>query len=71
MSKNIKTLIYTLAFLSILTANIYLPAMPILQHIFSTTKASMSLTISFYMLGLAIGIRYMVHYLITSKHQRF
>ncbi|QEO57794.1 MULTISPECIES: MFS transporter [Francisella] len=56
MSKNIKTLIYTLAFLSILTANIYLPAMPILQHIFSTTKASMSLTISFYMLGLAIGI---------------
>lgn len=56
MSKNIKVLTYTLAFLSILTANVYLPAMPVLQHVFATTKASMGLTVSFYMLGLAIGI---------------
>ncbi|MED7787858.1 MFS transporter [Francisella sp. 19X1-34] len=56
MSKNIRVLTYTLAFLSILTANVYLPAMPVLQHAFATTKASMGLTVSFYMLGLAIGI---------------
>ncbi|AXA34603.1 MFS transporter [Francisella adeliensis] len=56
MNIKIKTLIYTLAFLSILTANIYLPAIPVLQHVFITTKSSMGLTISFYMLGLAIGI---------------
>lgn len=56
MNAKIKILIYTLAFLSILTANIYLPAMPVLQHIFETTKSTMGLTVSFYMLGLAIGI---------------
>lgn len=56
MNIKIKTLIYILAFLSILTANIYLPAIPVLQHVFITTKSSMGLTISFYMLGLAIGI---------------
>ncbi|WP_119342846.1 MFS transporter [Facilibium subflavum] len=52
----IKLLIYLLALLSILSVNIYLPAMPVLQSILHTSKANIGLTISFYMLGLAIGI---------------
>ena len=51
-----KILVYLLALLSILTVNVYLPAMPMLQHVFSATNSNMSLTVSFYMLGLAIGI---------------
>ncbi|MED7789231.1 MFS transporter [Francisella sp. 19X1-34] len=39
-----------------LTVNIYLPAIPALQASFMTTKAYMGMTISLYMLGLAIGI---------------
>ncbi|GGF86740.1 MULTISPECIES: MFS transporter [Cysteiniphilum] len=56
MNTRIKLLIYLLALLSILTVNIYIPAIPTLQHTFATTKAHISLTVSFYMLGLAIGI---------------
>ncbi|WP_440683841.1 MFS transporter [Cysteiniphilum halobium] len=56
MSIRIKLLIYLLALLSILTVNIYIPAIPTLQQVFATTKAHISLTVSFYMLGLAIGI---------------
>ncbi|WP_440617122.1 MFS transporter [Cysteiniphilum sp. 6C5] len=56
MNTRIKSLIYLLALLSILTVNIYVPAIPTLQQTFATTKAHISLTVSFYMLGLAIGI---------------
>lgn len=56
MQKQVKILIYLLALLSILTVNIYLPAIPYLQTAFMTTKAYMGMTISLYMLGLAIGI---------------
>ncbi|WP_440994420.1 MFS transporter [Cysteiniphilum litorale] len=56
MNTRIKLLIYLLALLSILTVNIYIPAIPTLQQTFATTKAHISLTVSFYMLGLAIGI---------------
>lgn len=56
MQKKAKLLIYLLALLSILTVNIYLPAIPSLQATFMTTKAYMGMTISLYMLGLAIGI---------------
>ncbi|MBK2124189.1 MFS transporter [Fangia hongkongensis] len=52
----IRYLIYLLALLSILTVNIYLPAMPILQHLFHAAKSEIALTVGFYMLGLAIGI---------------
>lgn len=52
----IKLLIYLLAALSLLTVNIYLPATSTLQTFFLTTKSNISLSISFYMLGLAIGI---------------
>ncbi|WP_224732664.1 MFS transporter [Francisella sp. SYW-9] len=54
--KKTKILIYLLALLSMLTVNIYLPAIPSLQASFITTKAYMGMTISLYMLGLAIGI---------------
>ena len=56
MKDPVKPLIYLLALLSILTVNIYLPAIPALQVSFMTTKASMGMTINLYMLGLAIGI---------------
>jgi hypothetical protein len=39
MQKQAKLLIYLLALLSILTVNIYLPAIPALQASFMTTKA--------------------------------
>lgn len=56
MKNPVKPLIYLLALLSMLTVNIYLPAIPALQASFMTTKAYMGMTISLYMLGLAIGI---------------
>lgn len=56
MNMRTKIFIYLLALLSILTVNVYLPAMPMLQQAFSATKSNISLTVSFYMLGLAIGI---------------
>jgi len=52
----VRLFIFLMATLSILTVNIYLPALPLLERALHTNNYSIGLTVSFYMLGLAIGI---------------
>lgn len=52
----IKIYIISLAILALLTANMYLPALPLLQHELHATVHASQMTISFYMLGLALGM---------------